>query len=203
MSGDPTHGVAAAPDPEERDLLRRLQGGEMEVLGRLVDRYGEGLMQYLHSILRSREAAEDAFQDTWVLVARKSRRCDPDRPFAPWLFRVARNQAYDHLRSRGRRSIFSLDERTLRTQGDPRSSPSAAVDRLAAREIAERLMPRLEAGFRESIHLRFYRECSYEEIAEICCIPLGTVKSRLSRALDRLATLHEQMETGGDENADR
>jgi RNA polymerase sigma-70 factor (ECF subfamily) len=53
------------------------------------------------------------------------------------------------------------------------------------------------------IHLRFYRECSYEEIAEICGIPLGTVKSRLRRALDRLATLYEQMETGGDENAHR
>lgn len=203
MSGVPTRGVAAGPDPEERDLLRRLQSGGPEDLGRLVDRYGEGLMQYLHSILRSREAAEDTFQDTWVLVARKIRRCDPDRPFAPWLFRVARNQAYDHLRSRRRRAFFGLEERTLRTQPDPRSSPSAAVDRLAARELAERLLPRLEAGHRELIHLRFYRECSYEEIAEICDIPLGTVKSRLRRALDRLATLHEQMETGGDENAER
>ena len=203
MSGDPTRGAATAPDPEERDLLRRLQSSGSEDLGRLVDRYGEALMQYLHSILRNRETAEDVFQDTWVLVARKVRRCDPDRPFAPWLFRVARNQAYDHLRSRRRRAFFGLEESTLRKQGDPRSSPSATVDRLAAREIAGRLLPLLETGFRELIHLRFYRECSYDEIAEICGIPLGTVKSRLARALDRLATLHEQMETGGDENAER
>ncbi len=203
MSGVPTRGVAAGPDPEERDLVRRLQSGGPEGLGRLVDRYGEALMQYLHSILRNREAAEDAFQDTWVRVARKIRHCDPDRPFAPWLFRVARNHAYDHLRSQRRRAFFGLEERTLQTHPDPRSSPSEAVDRMAAREIAARLLPRLDAGCRELIHLRFYRECSYEEIAEICGIPLGTVKSRLARALDRLAALHEEIETGGGKNADR
>ena len=196
-------GVASAPDPEEQDLLRRLQRGERQCLARLVDRHGEALMQYLHSILRNRERAEDAFQDTWVLVVRKIHRCDAGRPFAPWLFRVARNRAYDEIRSSRRRSFFGLEERTLRTQADPGSAPSAAVDRLAAGEIATRLLPLLEPGFRELIHLRFYRECSYEEIAEICDIPLGTVKSRLRRALDRLAILYGQMETGGDKNAHR
>ena len=203
MTEDPTRGAAPAPDPEERDLLRHLQEGGREGLGRLVDRYGEGLMQYLNSILRNREAAEDAFQDTWVLVARKIHRCDADRPFGPWLFRVARNRAYDRLRGGRRRSFFGLEEHTLRTRPAPGTAPSAALDRLAAAEIAARLLPRLDADYREMIHLRFYRECSYEEIAEICGIPLGTVKSRLRRALDRLAILYGQMETGGDANAER
>ena len=203
MTEDPTRGAAPAPDPEERDLLRHLQEGGREDLGRLVDRYGEALMQYLKSILRNREAAEDAFQDTWILVARKIHRCDPDRPFAPWLFRVARNRAYDELRRGRRRSFFGLEEGTLRTRPDPHSLPSRALDRLAAKELAAELLPRLEAAHRELIWLRFYRDCSYEEIAEICDVPLGTVKSRLRRALDRLAVLHQQMETGGGANADR
>jgi RNA polymerase sigma-70 factor (ECF subfamily) len=66
------------------------------------------------------------------------------------------------------------------------------VDRLEAQDLAGKLLPKLEAPYREMIWLRFYRECSYEEIAEICRIPVGTVKSRLRRALDRLGTLCEE-----------
>ena len=52
-------------------------------------------MRYLTHFLGDRDEAEDAFQDTWVRVARSTRRIDPDRPFAPWLFRIARNRALD------------------------------------------------------------------------------------------------------------
>jgi RNA polymerase sigma-70 factor (ECF subfamily) len=194
MSGDPRNGAAAAPDPQERALLRRLREGGQEGLGWLIDRHGEALMRYLQSILRDRDAAEEAFQDTWVQVMRKIRTCDPDRLFAPWLFRVARNLAYDEMRRRRRRSFFGLEESVLRRRPDPRSSPSGAVGRLVAQEIAGKLLSRLEAAHREMIWLRYYRECTYEEIAEICGIPVGTVKSRLRRALDRLGTLYEAME---------
>ena len=193
MSGDP-RGGAAAPDPEERDLLRRFREGQTAGLARLMERHGEALMHYLQSILRNRQDAEEAFQDTWVRVAEKAHRCDPDRPFAPWLFRIARNRAYDHLRRRRRWSLFSLERPGRGPRPDPGSDPEAALERLVARDLAARLLPRLEAPFREVIWLRFYREGSYEEIAEICGIAVGTVKSRLRRALDRLGILLERME---------
>jgi RNA polymerase sigma-70 factor (ECF subfamily) len=202
MSGEP-HGGAAAPDPEERDLLRSLREGEHAGLARLIERHGEGLMQYLHSILRNREDAEEAFQDTWIRVVEKAHRCDPDRPFAPWLFRIARNRAYDHLRQRRRWSLFSLEGPGLRPRPDPGSDPDAALERMVARDLAARLLPLLEPASREVICLRFYREHSYEEIAEICGVPVGTVKSRLRRALDRLGQLLERMETHEDEHAGR
>jgi RNA polymerase sigma-70 factor (ECF subfamily) len=202
MSGDPFGGAAAAPDPEERDLLRRLQSGEREGLARLIDRYGEALMQYLYSILRNRDEAEEAFQDTWVRVTRKIHRCDADRPFAPWLFRVARNRALDRLRRRRRWSLFSLGEPGLRTRPDHRPVSPTVERRLVAEDLAEKLLPRLDAASREVIWLRFYGECSYLEIAEICDMPLGTVKSRLRRALDRLGSLYEGME-GEHDNSTR
>jgi RNA polymerase sigma-70 factor (ECF subfamily) len=187
-------------DPEERALLRRLQDGGEEGLAGLIDLYGEALMRYLHSVLRDREAAEDAFQETWVLVARKIRRFDARRPFGPWLFRVARNLAYDELRRRRRRSFFGLQEATLESRPDPRAGGAAAVERLAAQELAGKLLARLEPAHREIIALRFYQECSYEEIAGICEIPVGTVKSRLRRALDRLGALNEAMQTENHED---
>ncbi len=193
-SGDPCGGAAAAPDPEERELLRHLRGGGREALATLIDRHGEGLMRYLHSILHDRHEAEEVFQDTWVRVVEKIGRFKPDRPFAPWLFRIARNGAYDRLRSRRRWRLLSLGEPVTRKLEDRGSAAEATSDALVARDLAGKLLPRLDAGSREMIYLRFYRECSYEEMAEICSIPLGTVKSRLSRALDRLGDLYEQLE---------
>ena len=105
------------------------------------------------------------------------------------------NRAYDRLRRRRRWRFLSLGEPGTRALADPGSRATAAADRMAARDLAGKVLPRLDAGSRELIWLRFYRECSYGEIAEICSLPLGTVKSRLSRALDRLGTIYEQLET--------
>ncbi len=201
--GDPCGGAAAAPDPEERDLLRRLRGGGGEALATLIDHHGEALMHDLHSILHSRPEAEEVFQDTWVRAVEKIGRFSPERPFAPWLFRIARNLAYDRLRRRRRWRFLSLGEPGTRSLEDPGSAAAAASDALVARDLAGKLLPRLDAVSREMIWLRFYRDCSYEEMAEICSLPLGTVKSRLSRALDRLGTLYEEMEASDNEEPAR
>jgi RNA polymerase sigma-70 factor (ECF subfamily) len=177
----------------ERDLIRRLRAGDRGCLGEFVDRYGEPLMQYLVSILGGRDAAEDTFQDTWVRIAQRARRCDPDRPFAPWLFRVARNLAYDRLRRHRRWRLVSLEADEHRISADPLPVAPVAAEQATARDLAGKLLARLEPDHREVIWLRFYRDCSYEEIATICGVRPGTVKSRLHRALDRLATLHARL----------
>jgi RNA polymerase sigma-70 factor (ECF subfamily) len=184
-------------DPEERALLRRFRDGSREALAQIIDRHGEDLMRYLQSVLHDRDAAEDAFQETWVHMVRKIGRFDPGHPFSPWLFRVARNLAYDQLRARRRRRFFGLGEAGLEAQPDPRTAGSASVARLAAQDLARKLLARLAPLHREIVWLRFYRDCSYEEIAEICGVPVGTVKSRLRRALDALGALNEEMETAG------
>lgn len=188
--------LAGGAEGEEPDLVRRARAGDRRGLEALVDRHGEALMQYLMSILRSREAAEDAFQDTWVKVLRRAARLDPGRPFAPWLFRVARNRAYDHLRGRRRWSLFGFGAGQDPAAMEGVAAPEAASERLAAEDEAARLLEGLEPAHREVIWLRFYRDCSYDEIAAICGVRLGTVKSRLRRALDRLAALHARIEAG-------
>lgn len=151
-------------------------------------------MQYLTSILRNRAEAEDAFQDTWIQVSRKIDRWDASHPFSPWLFRVARNKAYDRLR-RGRRwSLFSVDDSVAHAPRVELSSPATASRELVARDLVSKLLPRLKAIHREVIWLRFFQECTYEEMAEICGVPLGTIRSRLKRALDRLGALHARLD---------
>jgi len=178
----------------ERHILNELRGGERRSLGQLVDRYGEDLMSYLLAIVGRRELAEDVFQDTWVKVMERIDRFNLRGEFAPWLFRVARNRAYDCLRHRRwwRLRVFRPDD-----DGTPMHDPPAPGDfseRLLTRDMAEALLKDLEPVHRELVWLRFFREMSYQEIAEHCRIPMGTVKSRLARALDRVARRYQEIE---------
>lgn len=169
----------------ERLLVLGLQSGDQRCLGALMDRHGEDLMRYLLSLVLRREEAEDLFQETWVRVLRHARRCDPTRPFAPWLFRVARNLAFDHLRWR-RRWRALLGSEGTGERAEPAIHPST-VDRIASADLAHRLLVALGPKLREVVHLRFWGDCSYEEIAAIAGVPVGTVKSRLNRALSQMS----------------
>jgi len=81
-----------------------------------MDLHGEALMRYLYSIMGTRESAEDVFQDSWVKVMEKISLFDSTMSFRPWLFRVARNAAYDALRRKKR--WWSLDIGQSMEKGD-------------------------------------------------------------------------------------
>lgn len=181
-----------APTAIEGGLVRGLQRGEQSCLAALMDRHGEDLVRYLLSLLLRREDAEDLFQETWVRVLRHARRCDPGRPFAPWLFRIARNLAFDHLRWR-RRWRALLGSESPPDLPEPSIHPRTA-EQLASADLARRLLGDLQPKLREIVHLRFWGDLSYEEIAAIAGVPVGTVKSRLNRALAQLGRGAQKLE---------
>jgi RNA polymerase sigma-70 factor (ECF subfamily) len=175
----------------ELEILSQLRSGDRSRLGELIDRHGEELMRYLVAILASREMAEDMFQETWIKVMERIHRYDPQRPFGPWLFRIARNSAYDHLRRTKRRKQEPIEGEVAET-----GSRLELDSILAASDLTAKLLAGLSPQHRELIYLRFYEDQTYQEIAHRCHLPTGTVKSGLSRALDHLARLNEQLEAG-------
>lgn len=177
----------------EQRLIRQLKDGDQSALGDLMDHYGEDLMRYVYSILGCKEAAEDAFQDTWLRLMENVDEFKTGNDLAPWLFRIARNRAYDMLRrSRGR--WVSFDER-VGSDEDPLVAPAFAA-RCHDAATVDRLLPQLEPAYREILFWRFFEEKSYDDIAAISRLPMGTVKSRLKRALDRLASLYRDSRGG-------
>lgn len=167
----------------------RLRRGDPGAFEALLARYQNRLYRYLNRMVREPATAEDLFQQTWLRVVQNIRGLDPGRNFEPWLFRIGRNLAIDHLRRYRPRSLDEpLPSGDLPGEHVPSPDPGA-FHALVAGERTRRVSQALEALpviHREVLTLRFEEEMKLEEIAEVLGTPLSTVKSRLRRALDAL-----------------
>jgi RNA polymerase sigma-70 factor (ECF subfamily) len=182
--------------PEEARLeegwIRACQAGDLDGLEALYDKYHRQLYAYLLAMLRSPHAAEDVVQDIFVKLHHQMGSYRFQSPFHHWLFRLARNQAIDHLRREKVRFTTSLDENPLEGAPLRERVPSRggdAADALVGEERAEQVraaVAELPQGFREVVILREWQDLAYEEIAQRLGLSVGTVKSRLFRARSEL-----------------
>ncbi len=154
----------------------------------LVCRYEPKLRMYVGGIVSLEEEARDLVQETFIRAWRHLDQYDAHFRFSTWLFRIAHNIAIDHLRRR-RQATVSLElgeddegEGLRLDPADPRRGP---LGELANRELAgvlAREIERLPPSYRELVKLRHLVGLSYNEIADLKELPLGTVKNKLFRA---------------------
>ena len=135
-------------------------------------------------ILRDPAAAEDAVQDAFLRAIHHFAGYRGGDSKA-WLLAIVRNQCYDHLRRRGIAGHADFDE-AIHTPGAGPANPETLALRGERSEALRQALDTLPAEYREVIVLRELEQLSYQEIAEIAGIPIGTVMSRLSRARRRL-----------------
>jgi RNA polymerase sigma-70 factor (ECF subfamily) len=162
-----------------RELVERAMRGDRDAFGILAERALPRLVGTAGLILRDADAADDAAQETLVRAWRDLPGLrDTDR-FDAWLHRVLVRACGDQARRRQR-------DRNRRTDGEPHRQTSDGSQRLADRDELERALGRLNPDQRTAVVLHYYLGLSHPEIAEATSQPIGTVKSRLSRALDVL-----------------
>ena len=188
---EPPSGV---PDEE---LVSRTLGGDQGSFGTLVTRYQDRLVSFLFRMLRDLDTAHDLAQEVFVRVYQALDRYDPQYKFSTWTFRVAHNLAIDELRRRKVRWVPLQRHDNEEDAGWERELPSEGPspyqdlrNRLRGVAIQEAI-DLLPDDYRELILLRHMGEMSYEEIAQMKRMPLGTVKNKLFRGRqmlkDRLA----------------
>jgi RNA polymerase sigma-70 factor (ECF subfamily) len=175
------------PD-DDAVVLSRVLAGDEDAFAMLVRRYEPKLRVYVGGIVSVDEEARDLVQEAFVRAWRHLDQYDARFRFSTWLFRIAHNIAIDHLRRR-RQPTMSLElgdddegEGLRLDPADPRRGP---LGELANRELAGALgreIERLPASYRELVTLRHLVGLSYNEIAELKGLPLGTVKNKLFRA---------------------
>jgi len=190
MSGLSTGGT----DLEERRLIAAAKAGDREAYGRLLERHQAVAFRAAYMVTGSAADAEDATQDACVKAWLALGRFRDDAPFRPWLVRIALNEARNRRRGAGRRAGL-----TLRLRDEPQSSTvaaSAESEAFAGEERAQlaAAVGRLREDDQLVIAARYFLSLSESEAAVALSIRRGTVKSRLSRALERLRS--ELEETG-------
>jgi RNA polymerase sigma factor (sigma-70 family) len=171
-------------------LLSRTGQGDASAFAELYQRTSMRLFGICLRMLRDRNEAEDVLQEVFVTVWRRARDFDSALAAATtWLVTLARNKAIDRLRQlRMRVPLEPVDFDTLANAG-----VGPAVDAEVSQEYRRlrRCLESLEADDRRSVREAFFYGATYKELAERCQVPLGTMKSRIRRALAQLRTCLE------------
>ncbi len=196
----PVTGESETVMSEERLLLVRLRRGEPDAFETLVRTYQDRLFDFCVRMLGDREEANDLVQDVFVSAHQNLSRFREDAKLSTWLFRIGKNHCINRLkylkrRGRGRSEEYGeQSESALVEHLGAAPGPDAALESAREQARVQWAISQLEPDARMLVALRDIEGLSYEEIVDITELPLGTVKSRLHRAREKLVNLLGQLE---------
>jgi RNA polymerase sigma-70 factor (ECF subfamily) len=170
----------------EKALVFQAQQGDRNAFGELVRRHYQGVVRVVYRMCGDTTLAEDATQDAFIRAWVNLPSYQPTAPLRSWLYRIAINAALDVLR---RKPEESLEENQVTMMPDKAASPETALIEKERVALVQQAMKSLPEAARSVLVLREYGELSYQEIAKILDIPIGTVMSRLNYARNRLREL--------------
>src|SRR5918911_394544 len=190
------HAVAPkAAAPADTELVVRALSGREDGFEELVRRYQRPIVAYVYRMVGDYDAALDLAQEVFIKVYNSLGRYRPEFKFSTWIYRIAHNAAIDHLRRLGaaRTEEMELEGEGGHTFEKPFASksltPEQETERGERRAEIEEVVALLPHAYRELIVLRHSHDLSYDEIAEVTGLPLGTVKNRIFRAREAMREL--------------
>lgn len=170
----------------DKQLVELYRSGHQESLTCLIELYRDDLYKFCRHLTLNPQDAEDLFQEVWLRIIRKLEKYDSEKPFKTWLFKVTINLYRDRYRKwRKAFSLFSTEvSRVTSTILQVEDNTPPVEDRLLCDERygqLEQCLRQLPKRYLTPLILYYYEDCSYESIADLLGIPIGTVKSRLNQ----------------------
>jgi RNA polymerase sigma-70 factor (ECF subfamily) len=175
------------------ELISKAISGREDSFEELVRRYQRPIINYVYRMLNDYEGSLDVTQEVFIKVYNSLERYSSDYKFSTWLYRIAHNAAIDHMRR------SPSNQQSLETEnGDgayqlqiecPNPTPEQDRERSEWRTEIEAVVGCLPPAYRDLILLRHSKDLSYDEIADVTGLPLGTVKNRLFRAREMMREL--------------
>jgi len=182
----------------DEDLIRGFKEGDLDAFTELVRRHHRPLMNFFYRLVWDRHRAEDMAQEIFLRLYRAMERYDPRAKFTTFLYRMARNLWIDRVRSvASRPKVASLD-RPISGGSETNAGelipvrepePGDAISRVEEVEEVRRAVMSLPEEYRMVVLLAEFQQMRYEDIGETLDIPVGTVKSRMHHAIERLREL--------------
>jgi len=189
------------PDPDDQELMARIQAGDVRAYELLYARYAHPLLNFFFQMCFDRTASEDYLQETFLRVWRARQTYRPIGKVSTWLFQIAKNYWFNERAKMKRRPFHTVVggedahaqwSHVADRRGD--SSPAAAARAQETEQAIRMAVESLSDKLRVVFVLARYRGLPYAEIASIVDIPVGTVKSRMALAEKTLrGRLEEQL----------
>lgn len=175
---------------DEGSLISQAQQGSRNAFGELVRCHYDSVVRVVYRMCGETQLAEDAAQEAFIRAWMKLPSYQPRSPFRNWLYRIAINAALDVLRHKPEETVEDEEAMMLT---DPTPDPEMALIAKEQAEVLQRAVKSLPEAARAVLVLREYGELSYQEIAGVLEIPVGTVMSRLNYARNRLRETLQQV----------
>jgi len=185
--------MAQIPTLADGELVKTAIAGREASFEELVRRYQRPIAAYVYRMVGDYDSALDLTQEVFIKVYNSLARYRSEFKFSTWIYKIAHNAAIDHLRRYAVReqavtSGFDTEGRDTPVEGR-RLTPEQESERSERRSEVEMVVEMLPCAYRELIVLRHSHDLSYDEIAEVTGLPLGTVKNRLFRAREAMRDL--------------
>ncbi len=174
-------------------VAHKVQGGDSEVFGVLVQRFEKKMLRYARKFLFGYEDAEDAVQTVFLKAYTNIRQFDKNKKFSSWLYRIAHNEFINVIKKRGKESVPLFEMDTLLPHLKAKEDPVRDLEEKELKEILEKYLNKVSPKYREILVLFYFEQMDYREIADILKIPASTVGVRLKRgklALKKLIPTH-------------
>ena len=183
---------------DDAKLVRRTLKGDKRAFEMIVQRHQHSLFNYIGRMINDRELALDFTQDVFVKAYASLKSYRPTFKFTTWLYRIASNAVIDYWRKK-KLPVVSLDQAVGPDEegpclqvADDKPSVAAGLETSELRARLEKALGRLPGPLRELFVWRHINGLSYEEMAEIKKLPVGTVKNRVFQAKERLRLILEE-----------
>lgn len=177
----------------DEELISEFQANNnVEAFELLVKRYKDPLTNFVYRFVGDRDASTDVVQDTMIRFYLHKDSYKSFAKFSTWIYTIATNLAKNELKRRKRKNLFSIhsgdDEETMDLL-DKSALPDVLADSEIKNKIIQKALSKVKEVYREVVILRDVQDMSYEEIAEITGLSIGTVKSRINRGRAQLQKL--------------
>jgi RNA polymerase sigma-70 factor (ECF subfamily) len=170
----------------EAEIVARAQAGDTGAFEKLVVEHQAYVYHLAFRVLGNEQEAEDTAQEAFFRAWRSLPKFRAQARFSTWLYRIVANLCYNRL-PRLRRELSAIGEEEIADHADPREeTPHAGLEDAERRAWLHRQIDALPESYRLLVTLRYQRNLAYEEIASITSLPMGTVKTGLFRAKERL-----------------
>jgi len=186
---------------DEKALIHAYQNGNEYAADMLVHKHKTMLYRFSLRLTKSQVEADDLFQETWVRVFRSLHRYDGKSPFQTWLCTICMNLYRDEYTKKKRwlnivKDFFSNEDKDF--QLDRVSSQSSTPEELTLKQESDNemldMLNNLQDRYRVPLILFYFQSFSYEEMAEVLDVPVGTVRSRLSNGKKKLKEMWKEVE---------